>query len=149
MPVRVLAALLIVLAACGGAAPGAVENRGGVSAMRCSLPARIEREARRYGSVDGNHPDYLTWSQWRVGLQLAEISPERVQGSLAMVGDDLTWTFDVAGTFDHARCRLSLIAAAHDPFSLDVTLPPGGAITGRIRSTDADWLLGPPFPARR
>ncbi|MDQ3365651.1 MAG: hypothetical protein M3680_09505 [Myxococcota bacterium] len=134
---------------CGGAAPAAVANHAERPTARCELPARIEREARRYGSVDADHPDYLTWSPWRVGLQLTEISPERVQGSLAMVGDDLTWTFDVAGTFDHARCRLSLLAAAHDPMSLELTLPPGGAITGRIRSIDDVWLLGPPFPASR
>ncbi len=111
------------------------------------MPARIERDARRYGNIDADQADYQTWSPWRVGLQLT--GTERVRGTLAMVGDGLTWTFDVTGQFDATRCRLELFADSHDPISIEVTFAPGGDLTGTIRSIDDFWLLGPPFPARR
>lgn len=141
---------VLVLCGCRGATPVAVENRGGTARPSCDLPARIERAARRYGNVDADAPDFQTWSEWRIGLQLARAGDgERVRGTLAMTGDELTWTFDVSGTFDGARCRLALTAEAHDPMAIVVTLSPDGASTGEIRSIDDAWLLGPPFPARR
>ena len=137
---RVFAGL--VLCSCGGATqPVAVANRGGTASTRCDFPAaRLELEARRYGNVDADSPDYQTWSAWRVGIQLADAK----HGTLSMVGDDLVWTFDVTGK--QTDCALELWTVAHEPFRVRLDLR---ARTGTINSIDDVWLLGPPFPARR
>ena len=140
---RVLAGL--VLCACRGAPqPVAVENRGGVASTRCDFPAeRLEFEARRYGNLDADSPDYQTWSAWRVGIQLSGAQPPR--GTVSMVGDELVWSFEVAsGT--HAGCTLELWTDTHEPFRVTLDLR---ARTGTIRSFDDVWLLGPPFPTQR
>ena len=136
---------VIVLCGCGGGQQVAVENRGGAASTGCELPARLEFEARRYGNVDADDPDYQVWSSWRVGIQLATRSDHaRLRGTLAMSGDELTWTFDVAGTL--ARCHLDLVTDSHEPVSVDIDLVKR---TGIIRSIDDVWLLGPPFPSKR
>lgn len=135
---------VLVLCACGGAGPVVVANRGGTASASCALPARLELDARRYGNLDADDPDYQTWSAWRIGLQL-RTEGARVTGTLAMIGDDLVWTFDVAGRLDE-RCVLALVADTHEPLSATIDVR---ARTGRIRSIDDVWLLGPPFPARR
>jgi hypothetical protein len=93
------------------------------------------------------------WSAWRVGIQFATGDMNRaaadkvhVRGTLAMTGDDLTWTFDIAGTIDHSTCRIDMAADTHEPINLEVDLRKR---TGTIRSIDDIWLLGPPFPAQR
>lgn len=132
--------------------PVAVENRGGATSTRCEVPARLEFEARRYGNVDADDPDYQVWSAWRVGIQVIEQGdtrrPDRarVRGTLAMTGDDLTWTFDIAGTVDRTTCRIELAADTHEPINVDLDLRKH---TGIIRSIDDEWLLGPPFPSKR
>jgi hypothetical protein len=118
------------------------------------LPARLEFEARRYGNVDADDPDYQVWSSWRVGMQFGAndvatdraVDKARARGTLAMTGDDLTWTFDIAGTIDHSTCRIDMAADTHEPINLEVDLRKR---TGTIRSIDDIWLLGPPFPAQR
>jgi hypothetical protein len=179
---------VIVLCGCGGSpqpkAQVAVENRGGAASTSCELPARLEFEARRYGNVDADDPDYQVWSSWRVGIQLATsdmnraaadrtadhrtadnrtaddrtadrtaasdrraaVDKVRVRGTLAMTGDELTWTFDIAGTLDRSTCRIDLGADTHEPINVEVDLHER---TGTIRSIDDIWLLGPPFPAQR
>lgn len=143
---------VIVLCACGGSQQLAIENRGGAASTSCELPARLDFEARRYGNVDADDPDYQVWSPWHVGIQFengttrAAVDKARVRGTLAMTGDDLTWTFDIAGTLDHSTCRITLGADTHEPINLEVDLHEH---TGTIRSIDDIWLLGPPFPAQR
>jgi hypothetical protein len=144
---------VIVLCACRGSQQLAIENRGGAASTSCELPARLDFEARRYGNVDADDPDYQVWSSWRVGIQLATSDMNRpaadkgrVRGTLAMTGDDLTWTFDVAGTIDGSMCRIDLGADTHEPIQVDIDLRKR---TGTIRSIDDIWLLGPPFPAQR
>jgi hypothetical protein len=145
---------VIVLCGCGGSQRLAIENRGGAASTSCELPARLEFEARRYGNVDADDPDYQVWSSWRVGMQFGAndvatdraIDKARARGTLAMTGDDLTWTFDIAGTIDHSTCRIDMAADTHEPINLEVDLRKR---TGTIRSIDDIWLLGPPFPAQR
>ena len=133
---------VLVLCACGGAKPVAVANRGEPARTSCDVPARLEFEARRYGMVDADHADFQTWSAWRVGVQFRTTDPPR--GTVAMVGDELTWTFDFSGKRTH--CGVELWFDNHDPFTMTLDLRAG---TGRIQSIDDEWLLGPPFPARR
>lgn len=136
----------LVLCSCRGAqiepvAPRSIENRGGAASTSCTSPARrLEFEARRYGNLDADSPDYQTWSAWRVGIQLADAT----HGTLSMVGDDLVWTFDVAGK--QTECALELWTDTHEPFRVRLDLR---ARTGTISSIDDVWLLGPPFPPRR
>ncbi len=141
-----LALTALVLCACGGSRqPVVIANRGESVRASCDIPARIELEARRYANTDADQPDYNVWTAWRVGIQLAD--RDRPRGTLAMVGDDLTWTFDVAGTLDPERCRLTLWTPhEHEPFGVELDLR---AHTGTIKSIDDIWLLGPPFPSRR
>lgn len=147
---------VIVLCGCGGGQQVAVENRGGAASTGCELPARLEFEARRYGNVDADDPDYQVWSSWRVGIQLAVRDASRphaetrdkarVRGTLAMSGDDLTWAFDITGNLDRTRCRLDLGTDTHEPILVDIELTKR---TGFVRSIDDTWLLGPPFPSQR
>ena len=133
------------LCACGGAEPVAIANRGGTASVSCEVPARIELEARRYANLDHDDADYNVWTAWRVGIQLADRA--KPKGTMAMVGDAITWTFDVAGKLDAAKCVLTLWTPnEHEPF--DVVLDVGKH-TGTIRSIDDVWLLGPPFPTKR
>ena len=138
----VLAVLVGFSCARVGAQPVAVANRGEAASTSCELPPRLDFEARRYGMLDADDPDFQTWSAWRVGVQFRTIDPPR--GTVAMVGDELTWTFDFTGK--RTDCALELAFDTHDPFSMAVDLR---ARTGRIRSVDDEWLLGPPFPAHR
>jgi hypothetical protein len=135
-------AALVVFGACGGPPSPAVENRGGTASPRCDLPTRLEFEARRYGNLDADQPDYHTWSPWRVGIQLARGG----RGTITMIGDELQWTFDITTKLDRDRCTLELWTDSHEPMraNLDVR-----ARTGTIRSIDNVWQLGPPFPAHR
>jgi hypothetical protein len=137
---QVRCVLLGVFGACSAPPVAAIQNRGGAASPTCDLPARLDFEARRYGTVDTDQPDYQTWSAWRVGLQLAGT----LRGTIAMVGDELVWTFDIAGKRD--GCKLELSTATHEPFTVTIDLR---TRTGRIRSIDDEWFLGPPFPARR
>ncbi len=108
---------------------------------------RIERDARRYAGRDPEDPGFHTWSEWRIGLQLAQ--PRRdsqVRGTLAMVGDGLTWTFDVVGTFDPGTCQLELAAGERGPLQLELAIAADGGASGRITTRDDTWLVGPPFP---
>jgi len=141
-----LALAALVLCACGGARPVAIANRGEPAGASCRVPAKIDLEGRRYANLDHGDPDYQVWSAWRIGLQLADRDEPR--GTLAMVGDELTWTFDVTGTLDRETCRLALAAHSHEPFDVVLELR-GPNLTGTIRSIDDVWLLGPPFPAAR
>ena len=136
-----------LLCACGGTqTPAAVENRAPPTPPTCALPMRFDFEARRYASLDADHPDYQTWSAWRVGIQIMDHQHDRVRAKLAMVGDELVWNFDVKGNIDLARCRLELFTDTHEVIATTVDLR---ARTGRISSIDDEWLLGPPFPAKR
>lgn len=137
-----LVLVVLVLCACGGARPVAIANRGEAASTSCDVPARFDFEARRYAMVDADHADYQVWSPWRVGIQLRATDPPR--GTLAMVSDDLTWTFDIAGK--RTDCALDLWADSHEPIRIVLDLR---TRTGRITSPDDDWRLGPPFPARR
>jgi hypothetical protein len=136
--------LVLVLCACGGSTPVAVENRGGTASTSCDVPARLDLEARRYANLDADQAGYQTWSAWRVGIQLTSSKPPR--GVLAMVGDELVWSFDFAGRVDDHGCALELWTDTHDPIRVNVDLR---TRTGRIASIDDVWLLGPPFPTRR
>lgn len=157
---RVEIRAVLVLCACGGAKPVAVENRGGTASnLICNLPARLEFEARRYANLDADQPGYQTWSSWRVGIQLApnsfaqrgsvseraEAPDRKPRGTLAMVGDELVWNFDFTGKLDD-RCKLELWTDTHEPIHVTIDLY---AKTGVIRSIDDVWLLGPPFPPLR
>lgn len=136
---------VLVLCACGGAVPVVVENRGGTASHpTCPLSARFDLEARRYANLDADQPDYQTWSAWRVGIQLG---PDRkvLRGTLAMLGDELVWNFDVTGELDE-RCQLALWTDTHEPMTVTIDVR---ARTGTIRSIDDVWLLGPPFPTQR
>ena len=135
---------VLVLCACGGATPVAVENRGGTASTSCDFPMRLEFEARRFGNLDADQPDYQTWSPWRIGIQLAERANPR--GTMTMVGDELVWTFDFTGKLDGERCALELWTDTHEPIRANLDLR---ARTGTIRSIDDVWQLGPPFPANR
>lgn len=136
----------LLLCACGGTAhqPAAIDNRSVAPATTCELPARFDFEARRYANLDADQPGYQTWSPWRVGIQVVERA--RLRTKLAMIGDELVWNFDATGTFDRSRCRLELHTDTHEPITVTIDLRTN---TGRIRSIDDDWLLGPPFPAKR
>ena len=138
---------VLVLCGCGGAKPVAVENRGGTASTSCDLPERVDFEARRYANLDADQPDYQTWSAWHVGVQFAnQRDATKLTGTIAMVGDELTWTFDFTGKLDRARCVVELATDTHEPIGASIDLR---ARTGRIRSIDDEWLLGPPFPANR
>jgi hypothetical protein len=136
---------LVVLGACGGVPAPTIDNRA-APAARCELPSRFDFEARRYASLDADHPDYQTWSAWRVGIQIIDRQRDQVRATLAMVGDELVWSFEVKGTLDPARCRLELFTDTHEVIVTTLDLR---ARTGRISSIDDEWLLGPPFPAKR
>jgi len=137
---------VLVLCACGGAQPVAVENRGGTASAGCYVPARIELEARRYANVDKGDPDFDVWTAWRVGIQLSDRG-EKPKGTMAMVGDHITWTFDVVGKLDAAKCALELwTPKEHEGFDVRFDVH---ANTGTIRSIDDVWVLGPPFPTNR
>jgi hypothetical protein len=135
---------VLVLCACGGAKPVAVENRGGTASTSCDVPPRLDFEARRYGNLDGDQPDYQTWSPWRVGILFAD--REHVRGTISMQGDELVWNFDLTGKLDRERCTLELWADTHLPIRANLDLR---ARTGTIRSIDDVWQLGPPFPENR
>ncbi len=138
---------VLALCSCRSAPPVAVENRGGTARASCALLNRIERDARRYAGSEPEDLGFHTWSEWRIGLQLVEQRPDgRVRGTLAMVGDDLTWTFDVAGTFDPDTCQLELLAGLRGPLQLDLAIAADGSASGRITTRDDTWLVGPPFP---
>jgi hypothetical protein len=143
---------VLVLSACGGTQPGAVENRGGSASTSCDLPPRLEFEARRYANLDVGEPGSQVWSAWRVGLQLARelksLRDTTVRGTLAMVGDEIVWSFDVAGKLDPDRCVLEMWTGTHthEPSRVTIDVPKR---TGTIHSFDDVWLLGPPFPAQR
>lgn len=135
---------VLALCACGGAGhhATAMENRGGTASTSCDLPTRYDLEARRYGNVDANQADYQTWSPWRVGVQFRD--PKNLRGTLAMVGDELVWSFDFTGT--RADCTITLYAASHEPITVTIDTR---TRTGKIQSIDDVWLLGPPFPDKR
>ena len=144
---------VIVFCACGSTSKVAVENRGGATSTSCDLPERLEFEARRYGNVDAVDADYQTWSPWRVGIQFphrvafppGSHTRETLRGTIAMVGDEIVWNFDIYGYLDD-QCRLDVATDAHESFHIEVDVH---VRTGTIRSIDDVWLLGPPFPTKR
>ncbi len=133
---------VLVLCACGSAKPVAVENRGGTASTSCDLPTRLEFEGRRYGNLDRDQPDYQVFTPWRVGIQFRD--QKDLRGTITMVGDELVWSFDVAGKLE--ECRLTMSTDTHEPFTITID---ARTRTGSIQSIDNVWLLGPPFPVNR
>ena len=139
--------VLYALYACSAPRSVAVQNRSAQVKADCSFETTIDLEARRYANVDRDQLDYQVWTAWRVGIWFPDRSTPR--GTLTMVGDDITWTFDIVVQLDPTHCTLTLSTVdQHEPFSAELKLH-DGVITGWIRSIDDEWLLGPPFPTHR
>jgi hypothetical protein len=132
---------LLLLAACGtAAAPVRPLESHDHGSARCTLPARIAVNARRYGNVDNDDPTYGKWTPWQIELEVARSSGNAVAGKLVMSGDRLAWVFTMGGSFDPTACELHLYGQAHDP--LEVDLHVAGRIEGTIKTIDDVWRIG-------
>lgn len=142
---------LVVVAACGGAAPATIGNRA--DHVRCDVPHVLVLAARRYANLDRGDPAYDRWTPWTLELTLDADRPvmrnahghvRHVRGTARLAGDGLHLDFPASGAVScelrHALVRLE----DHEPFELDLDF---ATRTGIVRSIDDRWLIGPPFPA--
>ena len=137
--------------ACASAATPPLDNR--IERVRCEVPARMVMEAHRYANLDHDDPDFDKWTPASVTITLdaepaimenAHGHVRLARGRVRIDGDRATVALGADGAIACEQHRLALRMGDHEPWDADIDLI---ARTGVIKSIDAWWYLGPPFPA--